>query len=154
DDLTQAARRFADAKIDVVAICGGDGTNLWTLTELMRAYGAAELPAVAFLGGGTLNTVAKNLGFVRRPKVQLKRLVAAMRCGTLSFSQQETLTVNGLCGFIFAAAMGARFLEAYYDGPVTGVTWAALLAARTALSALGQGPLARRLFEPVDLALE
>jgi diacylglycerol kinase (ATP) len=49
--------------------------------------------------------------------------------------------------------MGARFLEAYYGGRRPGVASAALLTARTVVSSLVQGGLARWLFAPVELAL-
>lgn len=38
-ELASAARRFADAGVALVASCGGDGTNLSIVTELVRAYG-------------------------------------------------------------------------------------------------------------------
>jgi len=152
-ELVAAARRFAADGVDVVAACGGDGTNLSTVTELVRAYGRERLPTFAILRGGTVNTIAQNLGIRGRPDELLARLVAAARNGGLPTVGQDLLEVNGLYGFLFASLMGARFLEAYYGGIHPGVVSAALLTARTMVSSLIQGRMARWLFAPAEVAL-
>jgi len=152
-DLAAAARRFASDGVGIVAACGGDGTNLTTLTELVHAYGSA-LPTFAILRGGTVNTIAQNLGIAGRPEEVLARLVVAARHnGALRTVGQDLMCVNGLYGFLFAALMGARFLEAYYGGPRPGPAWAGLLAARTVASSLVQGRFARWLFAPAEMTL-
>ena len=152
-ELVAAARRFADTGVELVAACGGDGTNLSTLTELVRAYGRDRLPAFAILRGGTVNTIAGNLGIRGRPDELLGRIVAAGRNGGVPTVAQDLIEVNGLYGFLFASLMGARFLEAYYGGMRPGVASAALLTARTMISSLVQGRTARWLFAPTDVAL-
>lgn len=152
-ELAATVRRFAAAGVDLVAACGGDGTNLSTLTELVRAYDPARLPTFAILRGGTVNTIAQNLGIRGAPDAILARLVAAARAGTLATVGQDLLEVNGLYGFLFAALMGARFLEAYYGGIHPGVVSATLLTARTVVSSLIQGKMARWLFAPTPVAL-
>jgi diacylglycerol kinase family enzyme len=152
-DLAAAARRFADDGVDVVAACGGDGTNLSTVTELVRAYGRERLPAFAILRGGTVNTIAQNLDIHGRPDEILGRLVAAARNGGVPTVGQDLLEVNGLYGFLFASLMGARFLEAYYGGIHPGVVSATLLTARTVVSSFIQGKMARWLFSPADVTL-
>ncbi len=160
-ELSQAIDRFAERGCDLVASCGGDGTNLSTLTQLVRRHGADALPRFAILRGGTVNTVAENLAIDGRPDEILGRIVARRRNGDppLEVGQdliEVTPASSGglrLYGFLFAAAMGARFLEAYYGGPVQGAGWATALAARTAWSSLVQGPFARWLFEPIDVEL-
>jgi diacylglycerol kinase family enzyme len=54
---------------------------------------------------------------------------------------------------MFAALMGARFLEAYYSAQRPGTRWAMALAARTAASCLVQGRFARWLFAPAAMEL-
>jgi diacylglycerol kinase family enzyme len=153
-DLAAATRRFADDGVSVVAACGGDGTNLSTVTELVNAYGRQRLPAFAILGGGTVNTIAHNLGISGRPEEILARLAAAARADApIETVGQDLLEVNGLYGFLFASLMGARFLEAYYGGFRPGPTWAVMLTARTVVSSLIQGKMARWLFAPVDMEL-
>jgi diacylglycerol kinase family enzyme len=152
-ELATTVRRFASDGIDLVATCGGDGTNLSTLTELVRAYGPARLPTFAILRGGTVNTIAQNLRITGAPDAILGRIVAALRAGRLGTVGQDLLEVNGLYGFLFASLMGARFLEAYYGGVRPGVASAALLTTRTMLSSLIQGKMARWLFAPTEAAL-
>jgi diacylglycerol kinase family enzyme len=152
-ELSQAARRLHRDGVDLVAACGGDGTNLSTITELVGAWGRDHLPTFAILRGGTVNTIAQNLGIHGRPEEILARLVSRAAAGALPTVGQDLLEVNGLYGFLFAALMGARFLEAYYGGVRPGPTWAGVLAARTIASSLVQGRFARWLFSPVELAL-
>jgi diacylglycerol kinase family enzyme len=153
-DLAEAANRFARNGVNVVATCGGDGTNLTTLTALVRAYGADRLPRFALLRGGTVNTVAQNLGVRGDPTAVLGAVLRRLDSGAAVVRRQDLLVVNGMVGFLFAAGMGARFLEAYYGGLGPGLAWAGLLAARTVVSSLVVGPFARRLFAPVNLVLE
>jgi len=157
DELDDVARGFAERGVELVGICGGDGTNLAVLTALVGAYrrgGLPRLPLVALLRGGTVNTVAQNLGISGAPDELLARLVRDLDERTLRTRPQDLLEVNGRFGFLFAAAMGARFLEAYYDTPRPGPMWAGLLAARTVGSSLVTGPFARKLFAPLAVELE
>jgi diacylglycerol kinase family enzyme len=153
-EVGPAIERAQGERASVVAVCGGDGTGLHTLSALVRRYPQGQLPTLALLRGGTINTVAKNLGVRGRPDELLKRLVERVRLGELSVCGQDLLRVNGRHGFLFAAAMGARFLEAYDAGPLKGAWWAAALATRTALSCFHAGAYAARLFRPVALELE
>ncbi len=153
-ELAAAAQHFSQSGARVVATCGGDGTNLSTITEVVRAYGADQLPTFAILRGGTVNTIAENLKIDGTPENILARLVARAQEGEIPSRGQDLLQVNGMYGFLFAAAMGARFLEAYYGGPMPGPAWAGLLAARTIASSLVTGKFARWLFSAVDLELE
>ncbi len=167
-DVRDAVERFAQAGVELVASCGGDGTNLSTVTELVRRFGPERLPRFAVLRGGTVNTVAENLGVRGRPDEILARIVERRRRGETLEVGQDLIEVlgpspkdgagpngrdSGQFGFLFAAAMGARFLEAYYGGPLTGVAWATALAIRTATSTLLSGPLARWLFDPLEVSL-
>lgn len=157
--LDAAIDRFVSRGCDTIAICGGDGTNLSTLTALVARCGAANLPRVAILRGGTVNTVARNLGIRGQPDALLGRLVNALRGGgPLPIQEHDLIAVSDdgaprtRYGFLFAAAMGARFIEAYYGGP-PGAAWAMLMAVRIAGSSLVQGPYASALFAPVEVEL-
>jgi diacylglycerol kinase (ATP) len=158
-DLERAARRCAERGVQVIATCGGDGTNLMTVTALAEAYGRDRLPVLAILRGGTVNTVAENLGIRGKSEDLLTRLVAQARAGDLDTRGQDAICVTvpgqkSQIGFLFAAAMGARFLEAYYGGPRPGPAWAGVLAARTIASSLVTGPFARKLFAPLDVDID
>jgi diacylglycerol kinase family enzyme len=153
DDLVSAVRRFHDAGARLVAACGGDGTNLSVITDVVKTWGG-PLPTIGILRGGTVNTIAENLGIGGEPEQILQRIVAHGAQGEEVPSRgQDLLAVNGLYGFLFASLMGARFLEAYYGGPRPGPTWAAALAARTVASSLVNGRFAQWLFSPVEAEL-
>ncbi len=150
EEVASAIDRLGGCSL--MASCGGDGTNLAILTELVRR--PAPLPPFALLRGGTANTVAANLGIAGRPEQILARLLSRRRRGEpVPEVEQDLLEVNGRFGFLCAAAMGARFLEAYYRTPRPGIGWASLLAVRTAVSSLVQGQFAQQLFAPVPLRL-
>jgi diacylglycerol kinase family enzyme len=221
DELRAAVRDFHRRGADIVCTCGGDGTNLSTVTEIVRtwrgpapgagsgrngtppsprrslggadffppvggggmagaalgaaglgsqgtaaattqwlamtpnALGAAAadtrpLPQFGILRGGTVNTVAENLHLKGHPEEILGRLVEHYRKRRpIPHQKVDLLEVNGMCGFLFGAAMPGRFFEAYYGGPTTGAAWAAVLATRTLVSGITRGRFARWLFEPV-----
>ena len=155
--LPAVARQIHAAGATVLGLVGGDGTTM-VLSSLQAAYGAAPLPRIAFLRGGTVNTVANNFGVRGRPERLLARLLDDLeRVGgdgaSLDARPNETLTANGRTGFLFGAAMGGRFLEAYYeDGPPTALH-AATLSARTLASIFVWGKLARRLFAETPVRL-
>src|ERR1700756_2210147 len=76
DDLFRIAEDFKRLRIDVLGISGGDGTNHVTITGFLDVYGGAALPQLAFLRGGTMNTVANSVGVPRgRPEGLLGRLI-------------------------------------------------------------------------------
>jgi diacylglycerol kinase family enzyme len=157
-ELGAAMAQFNDAGVDVVATCGGDGTQLTTVTALMQRYHPEQLPKLALLRGGTVNTVAENLGIRGTPEELLERLVAKARGGEVDVRGQDAIRVTvpgqpARYGFLFAAAMGARFLEAYYETPSPGPAWAGVLAARTVASSLVYGRFARRLFAPLEVEI-
>lgn len=153
-EVDRVVERFIGLGADPVGICGGDGTNLSTLTGYVKRVGEGGLPRFALLRGGTVNTVAKNVGVRGSPEAVLARLVEDARRGALPERPLDTIEVNGRVGFLFAAAMGARFLEAYYRGPLQGAPWATLMALRTVASSLGGGSWARWLFEPIPVELD
>src|SRR5690349_1009041 len=65
EDLARIAEDFRKLKIDVLGISGGDGTNHITLTGFLEVYSDEPLPPIAFLRGGTMNTVANAVGVPR-----------------------------------------------------------------------------------------
>ena len=60
----------------VLGIAGGDGTNHVTITGFLEVWEDEPLPPLAFLRGGTFNTVANAVGVPRgRPDGILARLI-------------------------------------------------------------------------------
>src|SRR5258708_221462 len=56
--LLDAAHACRRAGVATIGVHGGDGTLHLTLTKLIHAYGDERLPRIAFMRGGTQNTVA------------------------------------------------------------------------------------------------
>ena len=78
DQLYRVAEDFRRLDIDVLGISGGDGTNGVTITGFLDVYAGSALPQIAFLRGGTMNTVANAVGVRRgRPEGLLGRLIRA-----------------------------------------------------------------------------
>ncbi len=182
-ELRAAVAKLQQERVDVLAVCGGDGTLMTTMSAIIELY-KEPLPPILLLPGGTMNTVAHNLGVVDSPLMMLSRLLRATSAqpglaGLLAVprARQAILRVTSVdeqCGdgfsadlanasplgtscvrygHIFSAAMGARYLSAYARRP--GLPWAAWLGLRTIGSCLlpGGGAFARWLFERTSAAL-
>jgi diacylglycerol kinase family enzyme len=78
DDLYKIAEDFKRLDIDLLGTSGGDGTNHVTLTGFIDVYRGSALPQIAFLRGGTMNTVANSVGVARgKPEGLLSRVLRA-----------------------------------------------------------------------------
>lgn len=181
DLLPDVLRAQRQAGVDVLAVCGGDGTLMTLLAAAAQAYDV--LPPLLLLPGGTMNTVARNLGIRGQPQQVWSRALALLsncrdaarlplcRADILRVDVHDQRPLIGTepdmhapatqrthYGFILGAAMGARYLAAYDSRPDRGLGWAAWLALRTIGSSLipGGGPFARWLFgaTPAQLCID
>lgn len=152
DELAHVLNRGRAEGIDTLGICGGDGTNMRTLTALASTWRGLAWPRIALLRGGTVNTAATNLGTSRRATTQLAHLLQA---SDLRVRTMPLLRVNGRIGFIFGSQLVARVMDEYYAG-ATGPLGSAALAVRIVTSAITRGALARRLGarETVDVEID
>jgi diacylglycerol kinase family enzyme len=147
DDLYRVVEEFRRERIDVVAVNGGDGTLHHTLTAFIRTYGSDPLPAVAFLRGGTMNTIANSFGVRGSTEALLYDLIDRYHSGEeLRFVERELLQVGDSYGFIFGNGMISNFLRAYYGTGRPSPAMAARLLARGVVSSLVGGAFARQLF--------
>jgi diacylglycerol kinase (ATP) len=155
-DLGGIAERFRRAGVTVLGISGGDGTAGSTLTAFRAVWGAAPLPEVALLRGGTMNTVANGIGVPRRaPDKILAALVDAVARGGTITHERATIDAGGRLGFLFGTGVFAAFLAEYYargDGAPTVWTAVRTLGAAAGSVVVG-GALARRLVAPVPIDL-
>jgi diacylglycerol kinase family enzyme len=149
-DLPRIAERFQRRGVDILALSGGDGTNSQTLTGFRQVYGD-ELPRLAPLRGGTMNTVANSVGIPRqRPDGLLQRLIGRILHGdSLAVTSLGTMDINGTLGFLTGIGAVYEFLAAYYGTDPFGTSWTAtkVLARVIASTAVG-GPLMRRIQGP------
>lgn len=155
DALDRTARELREAAPDVVGVLGGDGTLSQSLTALARAWGDEELPPVAPLGGGTMNTVARSLGARGRPTHLAGHLRAHLEGRrALHPVERSMLEVDGeRLGFLFGNGLFARYIAAYEEGE-PGPRQAAWVLARATASAMVGGRFAQELTAPTRARLE
>lgn len=148
DDLARIAEDFKKLEIDVLGISGGDGTNYVTITGFLEVYGGAPLPPLAFLRGGTFNTVANAVGVPRgRPEGLLARLLASYaRRAPLKWVEKHVMHIGDHYGFIFGTGAIYGFISEYNKQEVRNALWASQVLLR-ASSNVARGiptPVAQR----------
>ncbi len=156
DDLAEVARHFRDHKVEILCINGGDGTAHTVLSTFLREYAGAPLPMIALLRGGTMNTMARNIGLQGTPESILGRIVNAFAADeALPTVERNLLVVDGQrAGFLFGNGLMSSFLEAYYEGGDASPWKAFKVLVRTVSSALVGGAFIRRLLRPVQVTVE
>ncbi|MBI4517258.1 MAG: hypothetical protein HY699_15740 [Deltaproteobacteria bacterium] len=150
--LAETAAELRARGIDILAVCGGDGSYLRTLSAVIREYGKAPLPLFLPLRAGTMNTMIRSLGGRwRRPERMLAHVMADYRHGrTHELTERHVLQVAGEhFGFMFGAGPIVNFLRAYYAGTRRGPAKAAWLIFQLSLSALLGTSFVRGVFQPV-----
>jgi diacylglycerol kinase family enzyme len=157
-ELEDAARAIAARGSDAVVLAGGDGSHMGGLSALARAFGDA-LPPVALAPGGTVCTVARNLGIRGRTPAWAERIVRAAFGEGGQVVEHTTLRVSDdrgghRVGFIFGAGLVARFFEEYYGGGAPGLPRAARIAGRVFAGSLVGSAFSRRVLAPVRCTLE
>lgn len=123
DQLGDVAAECRARAVDMLGVCGGDGTLARTLSALVRAYGSATLPDIVPLRAGTMNTVARAMGCPRwQPERMLAEVVASYRDGRpLAATEHQLVRVNGGdYGFMVGAGVPVEFLRLYYQRPQPG----------------------------------
>lgn len=160
EEMTRAAERFRADRIDLLAVCGGDGTVHQALTAYARLGGAEPLPKLLLLRGGTMNTVARGHGISGSPEALLRAALERRRQRmNLKTVERDLLRVEAdggppLYGFVFGTGAMVTFLEAYQHYRHASPWAAPLLLARAILSALRQGPFAAALSKRERLRVE
>ncbi len=162
EELARVAEDFHRARIDVLAVSGGDGTTGFVLTEFERVYAEDPLPKVTLLRGGTMNTIANGIGVSRaKPEKLLSSLVERHTRGEeLESSRGVALRVvteggEGRLGFLFGMGLGYGFLEEYYrrGDPHPTPADAAKTLAHLSASIVARGETAKRVAAPVPVSI-
>jgi len=150
-EIDDVAREFGDRGIDVLAVCGGDGTIFRTVTAFRKVWGDRELPLLLPLRAGTINVIASSIGCIHgSPERVLGHVVNDFRRGHIHDTvERDLVCVNGSeYGFLFGLGIIVNFLRVYYTGPKPGPVRAAGLLVKFAASALTGTSLARATFQP------
>ena len=156
EHLADVAAECRARAVDVLGVCGGDGTLARTLSALVRVYGSDALPDIVPLRAGTVNTIARAMGCPAwQPERMLAEIVATYRRGRpLDATEHQLAKVNGKdYGFMFGAGVPVAFLRRYYAQPQQGKRAAARTLGRLIVSVLLRGPIARSMFAPMPAVL-
>lgn len=159
DDVRGVAERFKEAGVEILALNGGDGTNHVTLTTFIEVYGDTPLPMIAFLRGGTMNTISNAVGIRGTPGQILLNIAEKYHLGQeFEVTERNILRVDGddktHYGFIFANGFLYNFLEVYYADPNPSPLVAAKVLTRLVGASLVGAQAARDLFRPFRAQVE
>src|SRR5262249_161337 len=152
-----AARESRDRHVEVLAICGGDGSYHCTLTGFRRVYGDEPLPLLLPLRAGTINYVADAIGGRRgRPEQVLARVVRDYRRGHVyETTERDLLRVTAADpALVRRSGTPAHYLRLYYASDKQGVVHAAPLLGRLIASALAGSHLSRAVFQATAADVE
>ncbi|WP_437489349.1 diacylglycerol kinase family protein [Sorangium sp. So ce1014] len=140
EDLARIAEDFRKLSIDVLGISGGDGTNHVTITGFLDVYEDEPLPPIAFLRGGTMNTVANAVGVPRgRPDGLLAGLIARYTDrgrDPLRWIERHVMHIGAHYGFIFGTGCVHGFIAEYNRSEERSALWAAKVLARASAAVL------------------
>ncbi len=159
DELERVVRDLAVRGTDAIVLAGGDGSHMGGLSALGRAFPGGALPPVALAPGGTVGTVARNLGMHGNARAWAESVLHAACAGGGRLEEHATLRVKDdasgeRVGFIFGAGLVARFFDEYYRTETQGLLPAAGIAARVFVGSLVGSGLAQRVLAPAACTLE
>lgn len=177
DELYRVAEDFRKLDIDVLGISGGDGTNGVTITGFLDVYRGSALPQIAFLRGGTMNTVANSVGVAHgkpeglldrlceayverasRPLQDVERHVMCLRgANARAVSAKTSVKPTPLpakYGFLWGTGVVFGFLAEYYRGGPPNPAIAAKTLLRGVGSAIVRGEMIRRMAAPFRGSVE
>ncbi len=155
--IEEVAREFAAARVDIVAVCGGDGSHFRTLSALRRAYAGGDLPLFLPLRAGTMNYIARSIGCMRGgPEHVLAHVVHDYKHGrTHDIVERQLLIVNDdHAGFVFGCGVVVNYLSLYYSEPKPGPVTATRLLLRLVGSAMSGTSLVRGVFRRVTADID
>ena len=155
--MEELAHGFRERRIDILAVCGGDGSFFRTLSAVVRAYGSEPLPWFLPLRAGSMNTIARSVGCRRgTPERVLVHTLSDYRAGCpFELTERHLLQVNGEhFGFMVGAGVVVNFLQVYYATGKPGPRTAGKLFARVIVSGLTHSALARGLLQPVQADID
>jgi diacylglycerol kinase (ATP) len=154
EDVEEAGKDFHRQNIEILGICGGDGSLCVTLSRLLYLWEGETFPLLMMLKGGTMNMVCASVGVKKKAETVLARVVRSMKKNKpLNTVERDTMSVDGRIGFLFGLGMSANYLDIYYDGPGTGPWKAFKVLVRAIFSTLIGGSFGKRLWKPAEFVL-
>lgn len=153
DSIATVATELAERRVDIVAVCGGDGSQFRTLSALRKVWPDETLPLFLPLRAGTMNYIARSIGCMRGgPAHVLAHVVRDYRHGrTHDVVTRHLLLVNGEhAGFVVGCGVVVNYLRLYYSEPRQGPVTAIRLLVRLVASATAGTSLVRGVFRRVE----
>jgi diacylglycerol kinase (ATP) len=155
EELDEVAASLSEAPPAIIAVHGGDGTLHRAVAALGRAFGEAPIPALALLGGGTMNVVGASLGIRERATTFVSAIIDSVANDRpLATVRRRCLRIGDTLGFIFGNGLMANFLGEYYGTGKYGPARATWLLLRGVGSALINGPFIHKLFKRFEGTIE
>lgn len=178
DQLYRVAEDFRRLEIDILGISGGDGTNGVCITGFLDVYEGSALPRIAFLRGGTMNTVANSVGVRRgkpeglldtliqqyverasQPLQNVERHVMRFRGDQARAASEDepapsTFPLPEKYGFLFGTGVVYGYMAEYYRGGTPNPVVAAKTLLRGVGSTIVRGEMIRRMAEPFRGSVE
>lgn len=149
DELDEVSRELLGEDLDLIGICGGDGTNHLVVSSLISMFEQAgrALPPIALLKGGSMNTISSSVGVRTSAAKTLAYLSEQHRAGEpFKTKPLGTIRVNQQYGMFFGNGYAVNFLDEYYNtNSDAGPKRAAEITGRTISSILTHGEMFKRL---------
>ncbi len=136
-ELDAALAALHERGIDILAVCGGDGSFYHVVSRALSLWGEASLPLLLPLRGGTINNLARTIGARRkRAESMLAHVVKDYRQGkTHEVTRRDLIRINGdQYGYIVGTGLIVNFLRLYYSGRRPGPVRAFMLLVVLGLS--------------------
>jgi hypothetical protein len=135
-ELAALCERWSAEGVDVVAVCGGDGTLAAVVRALAAAWPPGQLPLLLPLHGGTMGVVAHAV-HAPTPLAAVAALAQQLASGTpLPSRAIPTLNVGGRTAFTFGTGLFRALTERYLRSGRRGMRGVYRSAARSVASAL------------------
>jgi len=158
--VDEVAHEFAARGVDILAICGGDGSDHCTLTVFNRVYDGRPLPLLLPLRAGTINYIADaTAGRRGTPEQVLARVLRDYRRGhTHVTTERDVIRVRSgdvmELGFLLSFGTTVNFLRAYYALDKQGPWPATKLLWRMMASAVFGTHISRAVFQAVEADID
>ncbi len=146
DEIPPIGKHFIEEGVEFIAISGGDGTMMNTISRLKEVY--RELPPLLILRGGTMNMLGDSVGIKENQLDTLRKFVSSDP-EKIKFVERDTIKVGKYYAFIFGIGVVPNFLSAYYEGPRTGAVKATEIIVRGVVSGITGGQFAKKLLQKV-----
>jgi diacylglycerol kinase family enzyme len=150
-EVYKVAEEFIQEKVNILGISGGDGTMQKTISRYIEVGGEKNLPKIAAIRGGTMNTIANSMRIKGSTEGIISRIMERIRNRKhLDVKEIDLMKADRKeFGSLFGIGLSYNFLDAYYEGGDTGPCKAAKVLMRCIGSVATRGDFSRKMTAPV-----